>query len=439
MVSSIQYGGKITDDLDRRLFDVYASKWISADIEKDSFTFNPPTLIGQIEGNFSYKVPLQYDHAIYARYCSSFPEVDSPEISGLHPNADLTFRVKESQKMMKSLLANTSTSDSSTSSTSSGDDVEQPASPDEIVHAMAGEMLTQVPEDYNADKTSMQIKVLGGMEMPLNIFLYQEIQVLQFVIEQVRNNLKNVQQAIDGEIVMTNELASTTGDIFNAKVPYLWMYHATGNEQSWINSTMGLWMSNFADRDGQIRHWLNNDRPPHFSFRGFFNPQGFLTAMKQEVTRKHRADGWALDDVIYHTEVTEYEKIESVSKGPREGIYASGLFIDGAAWSKPTSSLVESEPKKLFAPLPVLYVTGTTKQLRREHIKSGAYGPNGPYECPLYKYPVRTDRFFIGMVSLSSRAQPAGASGVGSTARDAPKKEHWILRGVALTCSTDFE
>ena len=86
-----------------------------------------------------------------------------------------------------------------------------------------------------------------------------------------------------------------------------------------------------------------------------------------------------------------------------------------------------------------LYVTGTTKQLRRDHIKSGAYGPNGPYECPLYKYPVRTDRFFIGMVSLSSRAQPAGASGIGSVARDAPKKEHWILRGVALTCSTDFE
>ena len=214
---------------------------------------------------------------------------------------------------------------------------------------------------------------------------------------------------------------------------------ATGNEQSWINSTMGLWMSNFSERDGQIRHWLNNDRPPHFSFRGFFNPQGFLTAMKQEVTRKHKSDGWALDDVIYHTEVTEYEKIESVSKGPREGIYASGLMIDGAAWSKPLGSLVESEPKKLFASLPVLYVTGTTKQLRREHIKSGAYGPNGPYDCPLYKYPVRTDRFFIGMVSLASRAQPAGASGAGSPPRDAPKKEHWILRGVALTCSVDFE
>jgi dynein heavy chain len=349
--------------------------------------------------------------------------------------------------MMKTLIATTSSTDSGGGASSKKnndgeaeeDESDEPTSQDEIVHGMAEAMLKQVPESYNPDKTSMKIKVLGGMEMPLNIFLFQEIQVLQFVITLVRNQLVNVQQAIDGEIVMTDELARTTTDIFNAKVPRLWMYHATGNEQSWINSTMGLWMSNFSERDAQIRTWLSSDRPSHFMFRGFFNPQGFLTAMKQEVTRKHKSDGWALDDVIYHTEVTEFEKIESVSKGPREGIYASGLSIDGASWSKPLSSLVESEPKKLFAPLPVLYVTGTTKQLRRDHIKTGAYGPHGPYECPLYKYPVRTDRFFIGMVSLSSKAQPAGASGIGSVARDAPKKEHWILRGVALTCSTDFE
>ena len=41
-----------------------------------------------------------------------------------------------------------------------------------------------------------------------------------------------------------------------------------------------------------------------------------LTAMKQEVTRKHKAEKWALDDVVYHTEVTSYERMEQVNTTP---------------------------------------------------------------------------------------------------------------------------
>lgn len=50
-----------------------------------------------------------------------------------------------------------------------------------------------------------------------------------------------------------------------------------------------------------------------------------------------------------------------VRSSPTEGVYIHGLFLDGAAWSKQEGFMVESEPKKLFVSLPVLYVSANTK------------------------------------------------------------------------------
>ena len=54
--------------------------------------------------------------------------------------------------------------------------------------------------------------------------------------------------------------------------------------------------------------------------------QGMLTAMKQEVTRKHKAEKWALDDVVYHTEVTSYERMEQVNTTPHNKKYNHAHF-----------------------------------------------------------------------------------------------------------------
>ena len=41
-----------------------------------------------------------------------------------------------------------------------------------------------------------------------------------------------------------------------------------------------------------------------------------LTAMKQQVTRNHKAQAWALDDIVYHSDVTNFDRIDQVRSSP---------------------------------------------------------------------------------------------------------------------------
>ena len=295
-----------------------------------------------------------------------------------------------------------------------------------MVYEKSTQLQEKMPEDYVEDDYKVKIQKLGGMAIPMNIFLFQEIQRLQAVIAKVRFILAQLQLAIKGEVVMTAELQETLDSMFDAKVPYYWENTLTGDEFSWRLPTLGLWFTSLNRRDEQNRGWLNSGRPglegrpSCFWLTGFFNPNGCLTAMKQEVTRKHKAEKWALDDVIYHTEVTNYEQQGQVRAPPPEGIYIYGLFLDGGAWSRHDGTLVESEPKKLFVPLPVLFVTGNARG-PEEKARREMFGVQGPYEAPVYKYATRTDRYFIFYANLKCTQEKY--------------PNYWALRGVALLCN----
>jgi dynein heavy chain len=134
----------------------------------------------------------------------------------------------------------------------------------------------------------------------------------------------------------------------------------------------------------QWDRWLKQGRPKVFWLTGFFNPQGFITAMRQEISRRHA--GWALDDVVVYNTVTKMEA-EDVKDSPPEGIYIQGLFLDGCAWSKKENKLVDSAPKQLFAPLPVLHLNGV--------LKTNDKYDYAVYVCPLYISKKRSDALLV--------------------------------------------
>merc|ERR1712023_110832 len=108
--------------------------------------------------------------------------------------------------------------------------------------------------------------------------------------------------AIDGTVIMTPEIVDSINAVFDFRVPYKWQFDPTGAEISWMTPSLGGWIKGLGDRHHRLHGWVQKERPPSFWLTGFFNPQGFLTAMKQEVTRQKKQLNWALDEVEYWTE-----------------------------------------------------------------------------------------------------------------------------------------
>jgi dynein heavy chain len=416
MICEVQYGGRITDDWDRILFNVFGVTWLTpATIEAD-FTFCDAAA-------FVYKIPDVETTAKYLEYIEDFPSHDTPEIFGLHTNADLTYGSSETRRILSTI----SDTQPKSSSASGGKTKE------EIVYEKADELLAQTPEGYRDAIVREQIRkrsrkenemVLGhavdgavdGFSIPLNVFLYQEVTRLNLAIGRVTKTFKELKQAIRGEIIMTPELQNALDSIYDAKPPISWYIDPSGAEIAWSAPSLALWFAGLLERNTQLHTWLNNTRPLSYWLTGFFNPQGFLTAARQEITRRHKADKWALDDVTIKTDVTEKADLKRIKEPPKEGFYVHGLFLEGASWDSQSKMLRESAPKELFCPLPVIMIGALTNRDAANFYAKGKY-----YDCPCYTKPRRTDLAYVFAVKLPSEK----------------KSEHWTLRGVALLCSKE--
>jgi dynein heavy chain len=413
MVAEAQYGGRITDDLDRELFKTYTMKWFCDDMFKPGFTFN------SYQAEYNYRIPDGLEIQQYREAIETIPPVDSPLIFGLHTNADLTYRLKEASEMIATIME-TQPKDTGGSGGKSMD---------EIVKEQALELTSKLPPDFVEEIFRAQIvKLKGppgvadkGFAAPLNIFLFQELQRLQNILTIVRQNLKSIAMAIDGTVVMTTDLLEDLSAIFDARVPRRWTNDASGAEISWLMPNLGAWFTGLLDRQVMLHTWLENGRQVMRAYwlTGFTNAQGFLTGMRQEVTRQHKRDQWALDDVISHTDVLQIDN-ERIKDVPEEGQNIYGLSMEGGRWNRAEQRLDESEPKKLHVSMPAIYVTATTpKDLRARQID---HGPQGPYNCAVYKYPKRNDRYLIFRILLRTTDQ---------------HPNHWRLRGVCLVAQTE--
>jgi len=378
MIGEIQYGGRVTDDYDKRLLKTFATTWFKEDMFQPTFAFHR-----------GYSIPQNCKTIdSYLDFISTLPAADTPEAFGLHPNADITFQRQSAKRVLDTILDMQPKDSAGT-----GGETRET-----VVYKMSQELITKCPPEYNPHEVRERL-VKMGREQPMNIFLKQEVDRMNRVIKAVRVTLADLKLAIEGTIIMNENLRDALDSLFDGRIPPSWV------KISWETSSLGFWFSDLQQRNEQFRSWVFEGRPTLFWMTGFFNPQGFLTAMRQEVTRAHK--GWALDNVSLTNDVL---KDSTDLKPPAEGVYITGLFIEGAGWDRKNCRLTEAKPKILTEQMPVMHLNANIQTTRDPRL----------YSCPVYKKQRRTDLNFITAVDLRT--------GI----KDGP--DYWTLRGVALLC-----
>jgi dynein heavy chain len=97
MTGQITYGGRVTDDWDRRLLMVMLDKYYN------DYTISVPDYKFSRTG--LYYVPAHREITQARDYIENLPALEEPDIFGMHANADIAFLRAESQLILEAVLA----------------------------------------------------------------------------------------------------------------------------------------------------------------------------------------------------------------------------------------------------------------------------------------------------------------------------------------------
>lgn len=392
LIAQANYGGRVTDNLDRRVLRVYIDQFFN-----DAILNIPKANLSSLEN--MYQIPLDGSLDSYRKYINEWPKAgdDPPEAFGQHPNADIASQMEETKTLLGTILALQPVVVT-----------EGAKSREEVVEALIVQLKEQCPEPLNLKKIKDKHRL--DAKNPLRTVLLQEIDRYNVLLTTIHRSLEELRKGIRGEVVISQTLERMFESLFNARVPGNWGFAYQSLKP------LGPWVRELGQRIAQLQKWANEGPPKVFWLTGFTFPVGFLTALLQKCTRNSDHSDASIDELSWDFSVLNHTE-QSISMEPKEGAYIKGLFLEGARWDSDNGCLAEPYPMELYCPVPIMHFKPVF------HRKSSG---KGHYKTPLYIYPIRTGTrerpSFVLEVDLKAGAKDAN---------------FWTKRGTALLLSLD--
>ena len=381
--ASINYGGRVTDDKDRRLIKAVFSNFVNPDIVSlgSSYKFSQ-------SGQFF--CPDADTQGSFVDYIKSLPNALIPEVFGLHPNAAISVALAETSSLLEGVLS------------MGGTKGHKGASEGSFLESLVNSLMSETPTPFNIEELERRFPTEYAESM--NTVLKQECMRYNRLLRVMSQSLPELLKAQRGEGVLSEELDKMAQAINSNMVPSSWA------AKGFLSlKPLASWMTELNHRVNFLRKWTDEGFPSVFWLSGLFFPQAFLTGTLQNYAR---ATHTAIDRLSFSFTVRSDVDKQSESR-PDTGVFVHGLYLEGCRWDTQACTLDESKPKELFCELPVIHFQPTVDRV----------DPDGTYLCPVYKVLSRrgtllttghSTNFVLNLDLASTKSQ-----------------DHWIKAGVA--------
>merc|ERR1719188_2643913 len=391
LTGECNYGGRITEAMDRRLIATLLKGYYCEEGLADDFVLFSAGGDGPV-----YRPPPPGGHQDHLDHIASLPLVTPPGVFGFHENANLTKEMGETYNMMRELLLTAAQGGSSAG-----------AGPDEVVGDIARDVLARLPKAWNLQKVQEVYPTM--YEESMNTVLLQELTRFNGLIKVIEGSLKDIQKAIKGLLLMSAALEGAFFEIFDGTTPAMWIKHSYPSLKP-----LGGYINDLIERLKFFQTWIDNGTPINFWFSGIYFQQAFTTGASQNFARKYRIPIDTLGFDFF------YPKDQQPMVKPDNGVYTYGVFFEACKWDWDKWRIAESDPKMLFVSVPLIHLMPCEKTKARSF-------PH--YECPCYKISTRKGVLSTTGHSTNFVMPVKVPSDV--------KQEHWIKRGVAMLTSLD--
>ncbi len=371
----IMYGGHVTDHYDRVLVTNYLNAYLVDELV-EGFEIFPGCKTPQNSGN---------SKDILEHIDTAFPQ-ESPTAFGLHPNAEIGFRLMQADTM----FSNIRELQPRTGGGGGGATVTEKA------QAVLEEISGMMPDQF--DMLDILDRAPEIRTPYVNVFL-QEIERMQDLMAEIKRSLAELVLGLKGDLQITAVMEELMNSLADGMRPAGWEKFGYPSKRN-----LASWVRDMIERQKQLADWTGDMNLPKSTCLSFlFNPQSFLTAVMQTTARQN---DWPLDKTVTQTDVTKKMDPSELPGPSKEGAYIHGLYMEGARWDDKAGTVEESRPKELYAKMPVVLIKAA--QFTGEK-------PKDTYMCPTYKTQDRGPTF-VFEAGLRSKAPSS----------------KWILGGVGL-------